>query len=55
LNFSSWFRCRTKMIEIDTTLVNELIRTQFPQWAELPITPVDNRGQEGGADHPRCP
>jgi aminoglycoside phosphotransferase (APT) family kinase protein len=33
-----------KMIEIDTTLVKQLIRTQFPQWAELPIAPVADGG-----------
>lgn len=30
------------MIEIDVTLVKQLIRTQFPRWAELPIAPVEN-------------
>jgi len=32
------------MIEIDTTLVKQLIRAQFPQWAELPVALVDNGG-----------
>jgi len=32
------------MIEIDATLVKELIRTQFPLWAELPVTRVENDG-----------
>jgi aminoglycoside phosphotransferase (APT) family kinase protein len=32
------------MIEIDTTLAKQLIRTQFPLWAELPITPIENDG-----------
>jgi aminoglycoside phosphotransferase (APT) family kinase protein len=32
------------MTEIDLTLVKQLIRTQFPQWAELPISPVENAG-----------
>jgi|SRR5215475_14558676 len=32
------------MVEIDATLVKQLIRTQFPQWAELPIAPVENGG-----------
>jgi aminoglycoside phosphotransferase (APT) family kinase protein len=32
------------MTEIDVTLVKQLIRTQFPQWAELPISPVENGG-----------
>jgi len=30
------------MIEIDATLVKQLIRTQFPQWAELPMAPIEN-------------
>ena len=32
------------MIEIDAALVKQLIRTQFPQWAELHIAPVENGG-----------
>jgi aminoglycoside phosphotransferase (APT) family kinase protein len=32
------------MTEIDAPLVKQLIRTQFPQWAELPVTPVENGG-----------
>ena len=32
------------MIEIDAALVKQLIRTQFPQWAELRIVPVENDG-----------
>jgi aminoglycoside phosphotransferase (APT) family kinase protein len=32
------------MIEIDATLVQQLIHSQFPQWAELPIAPVKNGG-----------
>ena len=32
------------MIEIDATLVRQLIRTQFPQWAALPVAPVENGG-----------
>jgi aminoglycoside phosphotransferase (APT) family kinase protein len=32
------------MTEIDATLVKQLIRTQFPQWAELPVEPVENGG-----------
>jgi aminoglycoside phosphotransferase (APT) family kinase protein len=30
------------MTEIDATLVQQLVRTQFPQWAELPVVPVEN-------------
>ena len=33
-----------KMTEITSALVTRLIRTQFPQWAELPVTPVENGG-----------
>lgn len=39
------------MIEIDATLVKQLIRTQFPQWAELPIAPVENGGWDNRTFH----
>jgi aminoglycoside phosphotransferase (APT) family kinase protein len=32
------------MTEINVVLVKKLIRTQFPQWAEFPIAPVENGG-----------
>lgn len=32
------------MIEIDASLVKRLVRTQFPQWADLPVLPVENGG-----------
>ncbi len=32
------------MTEIDATLVKWLIRTQFPEWAALPVAPVENGG-----------
>jgi aminoglycoside phosphotransferase (APT) family kinase protein len=32
------------MTEIDVTLVKRLIRAQFPQWAGLPVAPVENGG-----------
>ena len=32
------------MTEINATLVKQLLRTQFPQWAELPVTPVVSDG-----------
>jgi len=32
------------MTVIDATLVKQLIRAQFPQWAELPVAPVENGG-----------
>jgi aminoglycoside phosphotransferase (APT) family kinase protein len=32
------------MTEIDTKLVKQLIRTQFPLWAELPVAAVQNDG-----------
>jgi aminoglycoside phosphotransferase (APT) family kinase protein len=38
---------RAKMTEITSTLVTQLICTQFPQWAELPVTPVE----DGGCDN----
>ena len=34
------------MIEIDAKLAKELIRTQFPQWADLPVTPVGNGSRD---------
>lgn len=30
--------------DIDTTLVRELVAAQFPQWAALPLDPVDSGG-----------
>ena len=39
------------MIEIDATLVKRLIRTQFPQWAELPVVPVENDGWDNRTFH----
>ncbi|MEV6288774.1 aminoglycoside phosphotransferase family protein [Kribbella sp. NPDC051770] len=30
--------------DIDTSLVRELVAGQFPQWAELPLEPVDSNG-----------
>jgi aminoglycoside phosphotransferase (APT) family kinase protein len=33
-------------IEIDAPLVGRLLRAQFPQWAELPIEPVEPRGTD---------
>jgi aminoglycoside phosphotransferase (APT) family kinase protein len=32
------------MTEIDAMLVRQLISTQFPQWARLPVEPVENGG-----------
>lgn len=32
------------MIEIDARLVKQLVRTQFPQWADLPVIPVEHGG-----------
>lgn len=32
------------MIEIDARLVKQLVRTQFPQWADIPVVPVENGG-----------
>jgi aminoglycoside phosphotransferase (APT) family kinase protein len=32
------------MIEIDAKLVKQLVHTQFPQWADLPVAPVENGG-----------
>jgi aminoglycoside phosphotransferase (APT) family kinase protein len=38
------FSGKSKMTEINVGLVEKLIRAQFPQWAELPIAPVENGG-----------
>src|SRR5262249_48937456 len=42
-------KCRTKMTEIDATLVKQLIRARFPEWAELPVAPVENSGWDNKA------
>jgi aminoglycoside phosphotransferase (APT) family kinase protein len=39
------------MTEIDTKLVKRLIQAQFPQWAELAITPVENSGWDNRTFH----
>lgn len=39
------------MIEIDATMVKRLICTQFPQWAELPVVPVENGGWDNRTFH----
>ena len=31
-------------VDIDTPLVRELVAAQFPQWAALPLEPVDSNG-----------
>jgi aminoglycoside phosphotransferase (APT) family kinase protein len=31
-------------VEIDVVLVHRLVSTQFPQWADLPVRPVENSG-----------
>ena len=31
-------------VDIDTPLVRELVAAQFPQWAALPLEPVDSSG-----------
>lgn len=40
-----------QMIEIDVTLVKQLIRAQFPEWAELPVAPVENGGWDNRTFH----
>jgi aminoglycoside phosphotransferase (APT) family kinase protein len=35
---------KSKMTEINVGLAEKLIRTQFPQWAVLPVAPVENAG-----------
>ncbi|NUT33139.1 MAG: aminoglycoside phosphotransferase family protein [Hamadaea sp.] len=38
-------------LPIDTDLVRRLIRAQFPQWAHLPIRPVDHGGWDNRTFH----
>jgi aminoglycoside phosphotransferase (APT) family kinase protein len=35
---------RVPRLDVDVTLVQRLIATQFPQWAQLPVRPVDSSG-----------
>lgn len=39
------------MYTINVELVTKLIRTQFPQWADLPITPVEKGGYDNFTFH----
>ena len=39
-------RLRPGEVAIDTGLVRRLVAAQFPQWAELPVTPVDLSGMD---------
>jgi aminoglycoside phosphotransferase (APT) family kinase protein len=39
-------RLRPGEVPIDTGLVRRLVATQFPQWAELPVAPVDLSGMD---------
>jgi aminoglycoside phosphotransferase (APT) family kinase protein len=39
------------MTDIDATLVKQLVRTQFPQWADLPVAPVENGGWDNSTFH----
>jgi aminoglycoside phosphotransferase (APT) family kinase protein len=36
---------------IDASLVNRLVCAQFPQWADLPVTPVENDGWDNRTFH----
>lgn len=38
-------------VNIDIALVQKLINTQFPQWAKLPITPVEFSGWDNRTFH----
>ncbi len=38
-------------VEIDATLVRQLVATQFPQWADLPIKPVEYGGWDNRTFH----
>jgi hypothetical protein len=33
-------------VDIDASLVTQLVTSQFPQWADLPITPVEFDGRD---------
>ncbi|KRF04784.1 hypothetical protein ASG89_21000 [Paenibacillus sp. Soil766] len=37
---------QSKELEIDLNLVEQLVRSQFPQWAELRLRPVDSAGTD---------
>ena len=37
-------------VDIDVSLVSQLVATQFPQWADLPIMPLPF----GGSDNRTC-
>lgn len=39
------------MIEINTELVIKLIKSQFPQWSHLPISPVEKGGNDNRTFH----
>ncbi len=38
-------------IDVDTTLVSQLVSTQFPQWAHLPVRPVELSGWDNKTFH----
>lgn len=42
---------RAETVEIDVPLVRRLICTQFPEWADLPIKPVENGGWDNRTFH----
>lgn len=37
--------------DIDVTLVHTLVATQFPQWAALPVKPVEFSGWDNRSFH----
>src|SRR5262245_6111155 len=41
----------TDQVHIDTSLVRRLVGTQFPQWANLDIKPVENSGWDNRTFH----
>jgi aminoglycoside phosphotransferase (APT) family kinase protein len=44
----------TQKVNINESLVQKLISTQFPQWADLPITPVAESGWDNRTFHLGC-
>lgn len=47
----SSYRMRAEEITIDVPLVSRLVSTQFPQWMDLPITPVALSGWDNRTFH----
>jgi aminoglycoside phosphotransferase (APT) family kinase protein len=44
-------KLRAGKFDVDVPLVRRLVASQFPQWADLPIRPVDNDGWDNWSFH----